>query len=524
MVESEIAPSVQHSTVPSDPVARRAFLQSRVQLYVAVALALWGVAWLFERGISGASGDGSEVRSGVHMLALALLGVFYGLLRMRGLTVLALHAIEASASVLQAILGALLVSQLPLAVRPEMMAVFAATLILMVRASLIPGKVPAALLLGTATMLPSLLLTHWLYSTRPHVPEGLERATALAYITEWAVIALFATTTVQAVIYGLRARVLELGQYTLQAKIGEGGMGVVYRARHVLLRRPTAVKVLPIARMNTTGIARFEREVQLTAELAHPNIVSVYDFGRAADGSFYYAMEFVDGVDLQRLVEDSGPVHSARAVHILKQAADALAEAHAVELIHRDIKPANLLLSNPKRRPDHLTVLDFGLARTFGASDATLSDVRTITGSPLYMSPESIVDAAGVDARSDLYALGAVGYWLLTGTPPFQGKTVVEVCASHLYQTLELPSARLGRAIDPELEQLIVDCLAKDREARPASAASLLERLQRLTSATWSPEHARVWWSERAPRKVDSSADLALTRTLAIASRSHDEP
>jgi eukaryotic-like serine/threonine-protein kinase len=514
------AGSARNSAVPSDPVAARAFLHLRVRLYLGIGLMIWLLALVTDGAIAyfGAHAPVAP-HLPLHSLVVVALGVTFFWLRSAKPSVATLRTIEVCVSVLQATLSAIVVGQLPLAVRPEMMVVFAGTLLMMLRAGLVPSSARMALAVGALVMCPSIILTVWLYRTHAPIPGGLDANTALAYTIQWVVIALIATTAIHAVIYGLRERVQELGQYTLLQRIGAGGMGVVYRARHSLLRRPTAVKVLPIERMTPTGIARFEREVQLTAELAHPNIVSVYDFGRSPDGSFYYAMEFLDGIDLQRMIEETGPLPEARAVHFMLQAADALAEAHSVELIHRDIKPANLLVSNHPRRPDHLTVLDFGLAKTLGDSDAALSDVHNITGSPLYMSPESISEPANVDARSDLYGLGAVLYWLLTGTAVFAGSTVIEVCASHLHKPVESPSTRLGRPITPELERLVLECLAKDRHERPASADAMLERLRALPIARWDAERSRQWWTSRAPASTANVA-LGLTRTLAIASRS----
>jgi serine/threonine-protein kinase len=516
---------VRHSAVPSDPSAARAFLQSRVSIYVGVTLGLWCVALLSEMLITTLTlgspfARASEWPMGVHYAALAVLGGLLALARRRSRSVAALRAMEVFASLLQAVLSTVLLTQLPLAVRPEMLALFAATLFLMLRAALVPGSALVAFSVGVASMVPTVVFTIWLYSTQPMVPgSGMTFTTGVFYVLEWCGMALVATTSVHAVIYGLQERVQELGQYTLLHKIGEGGMGVVYRARHALLRRPTAVKLLPVERTSPNGIARFEREVQLTAELAHPNIVSVYDFGRTPDGAFYYAMELLHGVDLQRLVEEEGPLPAARAVHILVQAADAIAEAHEVGLIHRDIKPANLLVSNRSRRPDHLTVLDFGLAKEISQADPELSSVDAITGTPLYMAPESITDPVAVDGRSDVYALGAVAYWLLTATTPFRGRTLVEICAGHLHKEPEAPSLRLGRALAPELDALVLACLAKQQRDRP-DAAQLLERLRALQLGAWSAADAKACWDARVGRASEApSESMEHARTMEIVRR-----
>jgi serine/threonine-protein kinase len=341
----------------------------------------------------------------------------------------------------------------------------------------------------------------------------------------WSSLGVGLSTVISRVIYGLRRRVSaseRLGQYLLQHKIGEGGMGAVFRARHALLRRPTAVKVLAGEQVGSISLARFEREVHLTSEISHPNVVSIYDYGRSADGSFYYAMEYLDGFDLQRLVEGDGPQPPGRVVHLLAQAAEALAEAHAVELIHRDVKPANIVVCRHRRRPDHVKVVDFGLVRKMGSADPAVSTTDAITGTPLYLSPEAITTPETIDARSDLYALGAVGYFLSTGEPPFMGKSVFDVLARAIGNPVEPPSARTDRPIPAKLEAIIVACLAKDRAARPADALSLRASLLACDDVpAWTAEDAAAWWSTRAPLLRRSSGEVSpFTGTLAIAPRS----
>jgi hypothetical protein len=511
-------------SVPSDPVAAREFLQARVSMYTGVALAIWGVALVSDRIITTIS-FGSPFAGHnawydyAHYAAIGALAVSYGVTKRVRCSVPLLRAMEVSVTLLQAVLSSILFGQLPLATRPEMLALFGATLFLLLRAGLVPGTTFFGFVVGVLSVLPANVLTYLLYSTQAPIPNGTNLTTGMLYVGEWSAMTIVATTSIHRVIYGLQERVQELGQYTLLHKIGEGGMGVVYRARHALLRRPTAVKVLPVERTSPIGVARFEREVQLTAELAHPNIVAVYDFGRTPDGSFYYAMELLDGVDLQRLVEEHGPMPPARVVHLLLQAADALAEAHEIGLIHRDIKPANLLVSNKKRRPDHLTVLDFGLAKDVADEDPKLSGTQDITGTPLYMSPESIMEPKQVDGRSDIYALGAVAYWLLTGTAPFTGRTIVEICAAHIHKDPEPPSTRLGTQLPGDLEQLVMQCLAKEKTARPDGAAAVLSSLQTLSIAKWTSEKAADFWKARTARPAQPSETLELARTLAIARR-----
>lgn len=222
-----------------------------------------------------------------------------------------------------------------------------------------------------------------------------------------------------------------LGQYRLEERIGAGAMGVVYKGRHAMLRRPTAIKLLDVDKVNDASIARFEREVQITCQLNHPNTVAIYDYGRTPEGVFYYAMEYLDGIDLQVLVDRYGPQPEGRVIHVLKQICGSLYEAHSQGLVHRDIKPANVMLNRRGGEPDVIKVLDFGLVK---ALDDARQGRRTegMSGTPLYMSPEAIQTPDLVDARSDLYAVGAVGYFLLTGQPVFNAGSLVELCQHHL--------------------------------------------------------------------------------------------
>ncbi len=336
-------------------------------------------------------------------------------------------------------------------------------------------------------------------------------------------------------IYGLRKAVSDirrLGQYTLEKKLGEGGMGVVYRASHGMLRRPTAIKLLHPDRAGKDAVARFEREVRRTAMLTHPNTVTVFDYGRTTDGVFYYAMELLEGATLQEIVEVDGPQPEERVIHLLEQAAGSLAEAHDAGLIHRDIKPGNILVVDRAGISDLVKVLDFGLvkdvglgARSADGSEPALTVTNTITGTPLYIAPETLTAPETVDARADLYALGAVGYWLLTGTHVFGGKSIVEVCGHHLHSQPDPPSIRLGAPVSADLEALLLACLAKRPEDRPASAHVLRERLRACAAAgRWTNARAAQWWAAHRQRmsskgdganrsgSVDVDAHLTVTR------------
>jgi hypothetical protein len=289
---------------------------------------------------------------------------------------------------------------------------------------------------------------------------------------------------------------LQLGQYSLEEKLGEGGMGVVYRAHHAMLRRPTAVKFLHPDKSSFESLARFEREVQLTSRLNHPNTIAVYDFGRSPEGIFYYAMEFLDGVSLEHLIGHCGALPDGRVIHILSQVCGSLAEAHEQGLIHRDIKPANIVINRRGGISDFVKVLDFGLAKAVDAGSVVkLTAAGMLAGTPLYSSPEMIQQPNTADPRSDLYAMGAVGYFLLTGQSVFEAESVVEVLKHHIETIPQVPSERLGRPVSRALEQLLLQCLAKDPDARPASAREICTRLAAcIPLQPWTTEDADEWW------------------------------
>ncbi len=341
------------------------------------------------------------------------------------------------------------------------------------------------------------------------VPElkGVSARRAALYATIeigiWWVLTTALATGISYVIYGLRRRARDaeqLGQYRLEHKLGEGGMGVVYRASHALLRRPTAVKLLPPEKAGAENLRRFEQEVQLTASLTDPNTITIFDYGHTADGLFYYVMEYVDGLDLSGLVQCSGAQPQGRVVHLIGQAASALVEAHNIGLVHRDIKPSNIMVHLPNTHrgaEDCVKVLDFGLVKQVrGEGGIELTNEANLSGTPQYMAPEAITSPTTVDARSDLYALGAVAYYLLTGTHVFGGATIVEVCSHHLHSMPEAPSSRLGKSIDPHIERLILACLEKDASNRPQSAFEFKEGLAACVNVPrWTSEDAQRWWA-----------------------------
>jgi serine/threonine protein kinase len=297
-----------------------------------------------------------------------------------------------------------------------------------------------------------------------------------------------------------------LGQYRLEERLGAGAMGVVYKGHHAMLRRPTAIKMLNIDKVNEASMERFEREVQITCKLNNPNTIAIYDYGRTPEGVFYYAMEYLDGIDLQALVEKYGPQPEGRVIRILKAVCSSLYEAHSLGLVHRDIKPANVMLNRRGGEPDVVKVLDFGLVRALDEAKQSQQS-GGLTGTPLYMSPEAIQTPDLVDACSDIYAVGAIGYFLITGQPVFTATSLVDLCQQHVTALPDAPSQRLGRPVSPELEAALLACLEKTRAKRPQTARDLANLLDRApTAGSWTQSDAEAWWGRHERAQATGSA------------------
>jgi serine/threonine-protein kinase len=483
----------------------RAFLAKRVGLYARQVglffLVLYGAGVLIVASIA----PSDLVRIHLHPakiahagLVLLAFGVWWAV-RRPSCSGAALVAGDAVLPLLVNLCGLLVAPFMP----PGFGVTFLPTLISVValtfRAALIPSPPLRTVWVGVLASVLTIANQYLLATQEAHLPAPITPLIIALGTTIWCIATVAGTARVSKEIYGLRtavARAERLGQYTIERLVGEGGMGAVYLARHARLRRPTALKLLLPDRTGPENLARFEREVQLTSQLTHPNTVAVYDYGRTHDGVFYYAMEYVDGLSLAQLVEQEGPQPPGRVIHILMQAADALSEAHAVGLIHRDVKPANILLCKRAGSNDIVKLLDFGLVKDIRPNaDPSLTQTNTVAGTPLYLAPETITDPTMVDHRVDLYALGAVGYCLLTGAPPFQGRTTVEVCGHHLHSTPVAPSERLGIRLPGSLDAVILRCLAKRREDRPESARALQLLLRECaTGAPWSDTDAADFW------------------------------
>jgi eukaryotic-like serine/threonine-protein kinase len=308
-------------------------------------------------------------------------------------------------------------------------------------------------------------------------------------------------------------RAREMGSYQLTELLGRGGMGEVYRARHRMLARPAAIKLIrpesfgggddETARL---AVKRFYREAEAAANLRSPHTVEVYDFGVTEDETLYYVMELLDGMDLESLVGQHGPLPAARVTRILTQVCDSLEEAHRAGLVHRDIKPANIHVGRLGLQRDFVKVLDFGLVKPFSAKNEehSLATVAGQTpGTPAYMAPEMALGEA-VDGRADLYALGCVAYFLLTGQLVFEADSAIQMIARHLRSEPRKPSERTENQIPPALEQLVLRCLAKAPKDRPQSAADLARELDAVDARGWSDEEAARWWNAQLPSQARS--------------------
>jgi serine/threonine-protein kinase len=368
----------------------------------------------------------------------------------------------------------------------------------------------AAVVIGAMAIAPLMALGGMILA----YAEVAEVMTSIAIVQHVLVLLVAAVASIFGtyLINSLRREVYEarqLGQYRLIKLLGEGGMGEVYLAEHRMLKRPCAIKLIhPDRAGDPQVLARFEREVQMTARLSHWNTVEIFDYGRTDDGTFYYVMEYLPGMSLDEMLERHGPLPAERVIHLLRQACQALREAHAIGLIHRDIKPGNVFAAQRGGLYDVVKLLDFGLVKPVAENaSARLTQDGGISGTPLFMSPEQARGLGDLDARSDIYSLGAVAYALLTGRPPFDGKTPMEVMIAHVRDDVTWPSKHQGD-IPADLEQVILRCLAKNPDDRFQYVESLEQALSDCAGANqWTQVHAAHWWhahdhAEEAPREL----------------------
>ncbi|MEL7498393.1 MAG: protein kinase [Planctomycetota bacterium] len=370
---------------------------------------------------------------------------------------------------------------------------------------------------GSAVIIPMALLPYlvfWIISAMDapvrSAFDSIAYTSPIPITAMAAAVAIYGTHTINAVRkQAFQAR--QFGQYRLGRLLGKGGMGQVFEAEHLLLKRPCAIKLIrPENESDEKAIVSFEREVKATAKLTHWNTVEIFDYGRTDDGTFYYVMELLRGMSLHELVTQIGPVGNDRAIYLMQQLCDALDEAHDVGLIHRDLKPANLFVSRLGKQFDVVKLLDFGLVKLHRHGESDASQSSSFSGTPQYMSPEQAIAYESVDPRSDIYAVGCMAYFAVAGQPPFLRPSTMETLTAHARETPSPPSA-LVTTISPELDQIIFKCLAKEPQDRFQSAAELRAALAGASQGNWDNRTAAQWWDLHREKRIDDVGEEAPT-------------
>jgi eukaryotic-like serine/threonine-protein kinase len=491
------------------------FIQQRVSLYAQI-VAIIAFGYLVIRVVTGSVVTHApllDVPILVHAAGTVFIAAIWLICRRGRFSLPTLALLDAAASVVSSAAWAFSIG--PRDLDTVYAAILATSLSVVGRSTLVPSKAGRTLGLAVLAHLPLAAIV-WLRivgaatGSSPAIFAGINQVV-------WGIAAIAVATINSRVIYDLRRSVREakeLGPYALEERLGAGGMGEVWRARHRFLVRAAAVKLIRpelIASGADPAVVfrRFEREARATAALRSPHTVQLYDFGQADDGSLFYVMEMLVGIDLDNLVSRFGPVPAERAIHILKQVCHSLSEAHQNGLTHRDIKPANIFVSCIGSELDFVKVLDFGLVRL--QQDRPVEDQLKLTvegsvaGTPAYSAPEVVLGHANYDHRVDIYAVGCVGYWLLTGKLVFDGDTPMQVMLDHARTPPPRPQTRTELSIPPELEQIIMDCLEKDPARRPASADALALRLSACpVPQQWTRERAERWWRSHLPEQVQA--------------------
>ena len=507
------------STLFASPEAQ-AFYQRRVALFGLSTAAAGAIGFVFRLVIALSSGTLDQKIADpsywFHLAAIVPCVAMWLICRRGRLPLSTVISVETTGLLTASIGYIAMGTTLPPEVGADVITTFALSIAFFSRAVLVPSTARHTGMLGLMLGVPLVTSMTWHYLDVDaemwrrvgYDTRGFDRASiavSSALMTSmWWTLTVGLSSLACRVIYSLRAEVRSiqrLGQYQLERKLGEGSMGVVYQATHGMLKRPTAVKLLRPELSGREVLERFRREVQLTAKLTHPHTIKIYDYGRTPDGLFYYAMELLSGASLQDVVDATGPQPVRRVIRILRDAALALDEAHSVGLIHRDIKPSNIMLTKQGREHDVVKVLDFGLVKQVEeAEEPSQTDARVVQGTPHYMSPEAIDDPLTVDARSDLYALGGVGYYLLTGRPVFDGSSVFQICLQHVQSTPTPLHEVCPDPVPEALEALILACLSKSKDDRPSSAEALADALDKIELPPWTRADAERWWEQYGDR------------------------
>jgi serine/threonine-protein kinase len=510
------------------------FVQARLALLGKTVFLLAGSFFVVVNGMLVAGGGLAVLprlvtqANVMHFVAASVMGTLWLVASVRSWSLKALAILDAGSLFLAGTSLALMAAQND---EKQLIAgLFALSVTIMARAVLIPSTATRTFALSWMAAAPLVIVSVVFHQPAlvPGFSPGFLKALTTVSALLWLTISTTLSTVTSRTIYGLRQQISkasEIGQYTLEEKIGSGGMGEVWRATHRMLIRPAAVKLITAPALGSTPsrdpeirLRRFEREARATGGLKSPHTVQLYDFGVTDDGTLYYVMELLDGMDLDTLVERFGPLPPERAVHMLLQTCASLEEAHLNGLIHRDIKPANLVVSRVSSEWDFVKVLDFGLVKleSTAPSEASvrISAESNVSGTPGFIAPEIVLGAES-DHRVDIYALGCVAYWLVTGELVFEGPGAIKVLSDHVHTQPAPPSSRTEQAIARELDALILQCLEKDPGKRPASATELRSRLRALKLApAWTAERAEAWWLEHAPNRASMRpvADVLLSQ------------
>lgn len=380
--------------------------------------------------------------------------------------------------------------------------VLGAIMLMMIYGALIPNDAAsAARVILTMAVVPVVAFTLLLEYEHPDLIRELETMRSAEHAGSNAVALLCGAALAIYTAYILNSLRKDLhdarkfGQYQLGRKIGVGGMGEVYVAEHQMLKRPCALKLIKgQGGADPLAIARFEREVKSAARLSHPNTVAIYDYGRTEDGTFYYVMEYLPGMTLHDLVKQHGPIPPGRLIYLLRQICGGLAEAHSLGIVHRDLKPANIFVALRGGEADVAKILDFGLVKLTDPAAPELTTDRSVSGTPAFMAPEQATGDSPVDGRTDVYALGAIAYYALTGKTPFHGATAMAVMISQVRDPV-VPPSRVQDGVPEDLERVILNCLAKDPNERYQDTKTLARDLAACTSAgEWDEDKAEEWW------------------------------
>lgn len=508
---SDTARSRGRSTAAAAGLAEIAVPRLRnLALILSVICALLGVGALAER--MGWSHMRIPIHSGFQLSIVAV--AFVASATMAAITRSAWSAVRiANVGILFQIVGALCISlieeQTARLTGASLVAIWIMTFTLVPQE---PGRAKLAAFGAAATSFVGVAV-NVIFEHRGHDLAGTDVAVAVTGNVICATIAVFTNQ----VIYRLGRQIEDvkhLGAYDIIKQLGAGGMGEVWHAEHRALIRPAAIKLMRpdlmrgLSRIEVDVLrSRFEAEVQATALLTSPHTVAVYDFGSTEDHRLYYVMELLHGLDTESLVKQFGPLAPERVVYLLKQACESLAEAHVTGLVHRDVKPANLYLCMIGQQLDFVKVLDFGLVRDL-ASGSRMTGDGMIAGTPAYLAPETAARNI-TDARSDIYSLGCVAYYMLTGQLVFDAETSASMMAAHLRDTATPPSKRTETKIPPALDELVVACLSKDPEERPQTMDELRARLDAIPfDRSWTDERATAWWTHHQPDVIREATEI----------------